>query len=1322
MNRGFRVHGLRTGLVTALLFILVFTGFTINKAVEERQQTLIAQKQEERNQAEATRLVEGLLPTDTREVSTSIANLKEFRTWADPQLKQAFEDSAADSNAKLHAGLALVAEGQTVDPTALKFLRDRLLTVTPGQFGSVRELLAPHKAELIPEYWKRAMDDQRAAAQRFHAACALAAYDPEHANWNDETFRKFVAEQLVAVTPVYIGQYQELLRPVSGSLVPPLGEIFKDPARGELAKTLATTLLSDYAASDPETLTELVLVANAIADKSLFPILQQQHQQTAVKTMEAVLDRRLEPDWKDDPLDPTWTEPSAAIRAKIEAAHGLISERYAFCQDMQWNAFQEVAETLRASGYRPTRVRPQRSRHSPSAAASLPNSAVPEQQAASPESTANTADGTRSVPATLVAAIWTRDGLKWQLQPSVTTAQLPAPDALGAKDGMLLSDLAALPSADPAAEPQFVAVWSEPTAADEQCRVLIDLSGVDLTAAQAQLTEQGFASQSCISVRTDNAGQRLYTAIISNQGAPSELRPAYAGFELVEQPQWDVAVAPPEKLADPLEQFRQQMAQIEKLPPERLDEPQVREIRAAAHYQLGKLDAALADLDFLIGKEISTASVLQYRTLTLARLGKADEAKASLEQYMATETPPSFKLYVQIQVPAWLGEFEPASAQLESAITASGQSADDLYNVACAAALCSQAFVAKDVAQSQQLADRTITLLQQMVANGYKNVQQLKSDADFASLHADPRFLALLETMEAPAKYAALWRADVEFESKLLAAVSMTSVVEQLKPLLAAGWRPFAMAVDSSGVVAAVDPVVAGLPTEPPPPTAGLPNAATGGDAGRPPVEGSAGSGDPRTTAQSVVAGLPTEPRCSIILHRPLIPDTAKEQLALQQSAAATALLRLNAADKVWPLFQDQPDPRLRSYLLHRLANYHIDPQSLITQLATESDVTRRRSLILGLGEFAKAKLLSADQQESVTADDPDSGVHGAAEWALKQLEADDKIAEIRRAFSTGDVISDRRWYLTKTGQSRHHSPSDATAAELPASPKENNTALTFAILDASDEFLMGSPVSEAERYQGPTGKWELRHRRRIGRRFAIGTHEITVAQFQAFRKQHDFDRTTARELDAPANMITWYDAAAYCNWLSDQEGIPREHWCYDPDQPFQEGMSLLPDYLQRTGYRLPSEAEWEYACRAGTMTAHYFGETETLLGEYVWYTKTSGDKWMLPVGTLRPNGAGLFDMQGNVMEWCQDTPFYFDTKSEGMADMEEMGKLSNTSTRVLRGGSFVDLAAYVRSAYRVSAQPDARTNGNGFRVSRTLPPVPLTALPPAAGGKNLEN
>lgn len=99
------VHGLRTGLAAALLVALVVTGLSINRAVNDRQEKLVAQKHEEQNQAEATRLVEGLLAADTAQVSTSLASLKEFRTWADPDLQQAFKDLPADSNAKLHAGL-----------------------------------------------------------------------------------------------------------------------------------------------------------------------------------------------------------------------------------------------------------------------------------------------------------------------------------------------------------------------------------------------------------------------------------------------------------------------------------------------------------------------------------------------------------------------------------------------------------------------------------------------------------------------------------------------------------------------------------------------------------------------------------------------------------------------------------------------------------------------------------------------------------------------------------------------------------------------------------------------------------------------------------------------------------------------------------------------------------------------------------------------------------------------------------------------------------------------------------------------------------------
>ena len=152
----------------------------------------------------------------------------------------------------------------------------------------------------------------------------------------------------------------------------------------------------------------------------------------------------------------------------------------------------------------------------------------------------------------------------------------------------------------------------------------------------------------------------------------------------------------------------------------------------------------------------------------------------------------------------------------------------------------------------------------------------------------------------------------------------------------------------------------------------------------------------------------------------------------------------------------------------------------------------------------------------------------------------------------------------------------------------------------------------------------------------------------------------------------------------------------------YAEGMVLLPDYLQRTGYRLPSEAEWEYACRVGTASARYYGQTETLLGEYAWYSNNSRNERLLPVGSLRPNGAGLFDMQGNALEWCQGRQLIYGTAAENVADKEQAEKISNANSRVLRGGSFNAYAAIMRSALRVNYQPDLQFAFIGFRVART--------------------
>src|SRR5262249_33992463 len=202
-----------------------------------------------------------------------------------------------------------------------------------------------------------------------------------------------------------------------------------------------------------------------------------------------------------------------------------------------------------------------------------------------------------------------------------------------------------------------------------------------------------------------------------------------------------------------------------------------------------------------------------------------------------------------------------------------------------------------------------------------------------------------------------------------------------------------------------------------------------------------------------------------------------------------------------------------------------------------------------------------------------------------------------------------------------------------------NAEGQTFSVVPGPVEFLMGSPRTDAEREGGGAGRLETLHKRRIGRTFAIATREVTLAQFLRFRKDHQPDREFVPSVDCPVNMVTWYDAAAYCNWLSEREGLPRDQWCYEPNDrgEFADGMRLVPNFLERTGYRLPTEAEWETACRSESRSHRYYGQTDDLLGRYAWYTKYSLDRWMLPVGSLKPNDLGLFDMQGNATEWTLD-------------------------------------------------------------------------------------
>jgi formylglycine-generating enzyme required for sulfatase activity len=432
----------------------------------------------------------------------------------------------------------------------------------------------------------------------------------------------------------------------------------------------------------------------------------------------------------------------------------------------------------------------------------------------------------------------------------------------------------------------------------------------------------------------------------------------------------------------------------------------------------------------------------------------------------------------------------------------------------------------------------------------------------------------------------------------------------------------------------------------------------------------------------------PGGPIAASVWHRPVVPDDVKEQLAKRQANGAVALLRLGQAQRVWPLLQHRPDPRLRSYLIHRLSPLGADPQTLVRQVqAADVEVSIRRALLLGLGSFDEQQLPAAEraallpQLLRVYRDEADPGLHAAAQWLLRRWKQEAEMQKIDAALQTGKVEGQRRWYLNKQGQ-------------------------TFAVITA-EEFVMGSPRTQAERWEGPEGAREMPHRRRIGRTFALASKEVTVAQFLRF-KEDDYGKPYSPSGEHPINAVNWYRAAEYCNWLSKEAGLAEAEWCYEPhpQNGYGPGMRVRPDFLAKRGYRLPTEAEWEYACRAGAVTARPYGETEELLGEYAWYTKTSHDKNMLPVGSLEPNDFGLFDMLGNAWEWVQDgyDEYKYSQYGNAIEDITYLRDISDRQMRVLRGGAYTTRPEFVRSAYRAFLATTPRFDYVGFRPARTCP------------------
>jgi formylglycine-generating enzyme required for sulfatase activity len=268
--------------------------------------------------------------------------------------------------------------------------------------------------------------------------------------------------------------------------------------------------------------------------------------------------------------------------------------------------------------------------------------------------------------------------------------------------------------------------------------------------------------------------------------------------------------------------------------------------------------------------------------------------------------------------------------------------------------------------------------------------------------------------------------------------------------------------------------------------------------------------------------------------------------------------------------------------------------------------------------------------------------------------------------------------------------PSQAVAAPQPAQASSASLPANF-VLVPGGTFTMGSPVSEAGRNDS-----EVQHQVRLSS-FAISKYDVTFDEYDAYcqatgQKKPD-DQGWGRG-SRPVINVSWYDAVAFCNWLSKQEGLRPAYTI--------NGTNVSCDWSVN-GYRLPTEAEWEFAAKGGAqasilaVNAVYEGSIN--LDQVAWYGGNSG-KQTHPVGQKAANSLGLYDMAGNVWQWCWDLYGNYPTANQS----DPRGPTSGEGLLVLRGGSWNDDAQFLRSTRRIADGIGVGIYYYGFRLALSQP------------------
>lgn len=385
-----------------------------------------------------------------------------------------------------------------------------------------------------------------------------------------------------------------------------------------------------------------------------------------------------------------------------------------------------------------------------------------------------------------------------------------------------------------------------------------------------------------------------------------------------------------------------------------------------------------------------------------------------------------------------------------------------------------------------------------------------------------------------------------------------------------------------------------------------------------------------------------------------------------QMARIAILALQLGEPSLVHQMCRHLPDPIRQTMLVDEFATWCGDINTAIDVVRSFESPASRAAICLAIGSVSvdRIKIGRAQAWRSVLQhwyiNDPDSGVHSAADWALRQWNFTVPLV----ATSTRPT-DDKRWSVNAVGM---------TMLRVPAGSFQRQD--TF-VLEKGKK----SPVQTVV----------------ISRDFLISDREVTIQQFRKFtddptgepsEKLNDwpgvFYFNDGNTDEHPVQHLSWNEAVLFCNWLSRKEGLTV---CYDRSKNWR-----LTKHAN--GYRLPTEGEWERACRADTTTMYYFGDEPSLLQKYAVIDKEEPAK----CGTKLPNRWGLFDASGNIYEWCHDwsSPYPANTV------VRDPVGVKTVDYHAMRGGMYADPAYSHASSTRNRNGKGGRTKFVGFRVART--------------------